>query len=328
VNRVIHHIVERLRQEGKYVSGEVLSEELGISRAAVCKHVAGLRDLGYQIDAAPRRGYCLRKPVDKPVDTEVLPLLQTRTFGRVLQYYEKVDSTNRVATELAELNYPEGTVVTSDRQTAGRGRMQREWLSPDRRNLYFSVLLRPPAPVVRIPQLALVVGISIRETVAQIAPLLDVRIKWPNDVYLKRKKLGGVLCEMSAESDCIRHVVVGVGLNVNMRATDFTDGLRKTASSLRIGMGGKKINRADLLAKLLYRMEKDYDTWLHSEDLEPFMAQWAQYSMLEGMKITVEQPGRTLAGTVKGISPTGELLLLLPDESVVEVSSGDAHIKS
>src|SRR5512141_342585 len=158
------------------------------------------------------------------------------------------DSTNRVAMEMAECGAPHGTIVVADEQTAGRGRMGRRWVSPAGKNLYVSLLLRPAVPTVDAPRLALVAGVALADAVETMG--VPASLKWPNDLYCGGWKAAGILAEMASDPDGVRHVVIGVGLNVNMEKTDFPPDLRGTATSLRI-RAGRVFRRVDVLARLL-----------------------------------------------------------------------------
>ena len=158
------------------------------------------------------------------------------------------DSTNRVAMEMAENGAKHGTVVVADAQTAGRGRMGRRWVSPAGKNLYVSLLLRPSVPTVDAPRLALVAGVALADAVEAVG--VPAALKWPNDLYCGGRKAAGILAEMASDPDGVRHVVIGVGLNVNVVEDDFPPDLRGTATSLRI-CAGRAFRRVDVLARLL-----------------------------------------------------------------------------
>ncbi|MBM4164575.1 MAG: biotin--[acetyl-CoA-carboxylase] ligase, partial [Lentisphaerae bacterium] len=229
-------IIARLKQAaGGEVSGERLCAELGISRAAVWKHIQGLRDGGYCIDAAPRRGYSLRTAPDTPLATEVVPLLTTRLIGRPYHFLAATDSTNRQTAAYADAGATEGTVVAADAQTGGRGRMGRAWVSPPGLNAYVSILLMPAIEPARVTTLPLVAGLAVALTIERIAPGLRPLVKWPNDILLNGRKVCGILCEMEAEADRIRRVVCGIGVNLNQ--TTFPAELAPRATSLALESG-------------------------------------------------------------------------------------------
>ena len=207
-------VLQVLRGAADPISGEYLAAQLGLSRAAVWKRVHRLKAQGYVIEGSPRRGYRLLAVPDKLLPEEVLQGLKTRRFTGPVHHFETLDSTNDLAKELAARGAPEGTVVVAETQTGGRGRLGREWNSPPGVGLYVSLVLRPMLPPMELPQITLTTAVAVVRAVRRVAGVAP-GIKWPNDLLFNGKKLGGILTEMETESDRIRHVVVGLGLNVN-----------------------------------------------------------------------------------------------------------------
>ncbi len=313
--------------EGQELTGVAIARTLGVSRAAVWKQMDQLRAHGYVIEATPGRGYRLAAAPQHLVETEVRAHLRTTCFGRFLRVLAEVDSTNRHLGALADQGATEGTVIVADAQTAGRGRLARTWFSPPGRNLYFSVLLRPavePSLAVTLPLLA---GCTVANVLAAVAPELDaqVRIKWPNDIWLGPRKLCGVLCEMQAETDRVHHVVVGIGLNVNLGRDELPPALRASATSLAIA-AGHPFDRAGLLAALLARFETDYLLW-SERGLAPFLADLRARDLLYDRPLVVEQAGRVVQGRGAGIQADGSLVLVAPDGSRQDICSGDVHVR-
>jgi BirA family biotin operon repressor/biotin-[acetyl-CoA-carboxylase] ligase len=173
--------------------------------------------------------------------------------------------------------------------------------------------------------LAIVVAIALCEALETCLPDVPVRIKWPNDLWIGDRKVCGILCEMEAEMRAVHHVIVGVGLNVNMTEEDFPPELRATGTSLRLS-SGHEVPRVRVLAAFLNRLEPILDRWLAADDLAPFLAEYNRRALLQDRDIRVEQHHQTLAGRAVGISPTGELLLET-EEGTLRVHSGDAHIQ-
>ena len=308
---------------GAEVSSRVLCERLGVSRAAVWKQVEGLRAGGYAIEACSRRGYRLVRAPDTPFAAEVSPLLTALRIGRDCRYLAETGSTNRDVAALAEGGLPEGVVVVAGRQTAGRGRMSRVWFSPSEANLYFSLLLRPAIEPGRAASLPLVVGLAVAEALADCAPEITPQIKWPNDILIGGKKVCGILCEMQAETDCVRHIIPGVGVNVNLTCRMLPEELRDRATSLRIETG-RIFSRAAVLAAILNRFEPLYDRW-RQEGFAPLIPAVAARDVLQGRRITMEIGGRQVTGRADGIQPDGALRLVTA-QGVVPVYSGEAHL--
>lgn len=219
-----------------WVSGEAISTQLGISRAAVWKQVEALRAGGYAVEAAPRRGYRLAARPDRLSVLEIEAGLRTERFGRPVEAHEVIGSTNERAKELARQGAPEGLLVTAEQQTAGKGRLGRPWQTPAGRALALSLLLRPLIPPTLAPRLTLVAAVAVAEAV-RAETGLPVGIKWPNDLQIAGRKLCGILTEMEAEIEQVRFVVLGIGLNVNQTLAEFPPELRETATSLRLALG-------------------------------------------------------------------------------------------
>jgi len=316
-------ILEELVQNRGFCSGEELSGALGISRSAVWKHISQLRRDGYGIEAVKGKGYRLQVSPGYPDALETGRFLHTSTLGCRIEHHRSVMSTNAQARKLAREGAPEGLVVTADAQTGGRGRMQRVWHSPPGVNLYFSIVLRPPVPPRVVPQIPLLAAAALHTALASVAGGVDLRIKWPNDILAGGRKLCGVLCEMESEADMTHVVIVGIGVNVNLR--DLPPEIEGLATSLLLE-AGYEFSRPELLALILNDFEPLYRRWLEVRDLSPVLGYLEEHSWLRGKQVEVDQYGRRLKGVAAGISPTGELLLDMPDGSQTMVSSGETHL--
>lgn len=325
MNPVTGSILRRLVDAGGFVSGGELCRELDMTRSAVWKHIDRLRELGYDIEARSGLGYRIAGLTGAPVPEEVAPRLSTGCFGREYVYLDSSDSTNLHARALAREGAREGTVVVADSQTGGRGRMRRAWVSPPGVNIYCSIILRPPLPSFRVPEIPIVAAAAIHGAISDECPGLSPFIKWPNDILAGGRKLCGILCEMESEPDCTHFVVVGFGVNVNL--DPVPDELRPIATSIAIE-SGRTASRASLLAGILNRFEGLYREWLSREDLGFLLPRLEAHAWLHGKEVSIEQFDRVLSGTVVGLSPQGHLLLKGPDGSVTGVSSGEAHLQS
>lgn len=290
------------------VSGEAISDKLGLTRAAVWKHVEALRAKGYRIEAIPARGYRLAEVPDRLTPLELRPLLNTHDLGQVLHWYEELGSTSDRAKELADAGAEHGEVVVAESQTAGRGRRGRSWASPPRKNLYFSVVLRPDLPPARAPELTLVASIALCDALRQAG--VEAGIKWPNDLLASGRKIGGVLTELAAEPDRVHWVVVGAGINVNARPADFPEDLRGEATSIAIERG-QAAPRALFAAACFTALED----WLDRHADEGFSAvrtAWRERSVTLGRQVLVRTDGRELSGVAEDIDDSGALLVRGP----------------
>ena len=319
-------ILRLLRQASGYLSGEAICADVGVTRAAVWKHVQALRDAGYTIDSAPRKGYRFVSGPDRLLPAEIQPGLSTRRFGAVISYDEVLGSTNRRASELAKQGAVEGTLVVADHQTEGRGRLQRIWFSPPGMNLYASLILRPAVPPVRAPELSLVAAVAIVRAIQGQCPDLDLKIKWPNDVFAGGKKCCGVLCDMDSEIDRVHYLIVGIGINVNTPSAAFPPAIADRATSLAAETGGNW-SRPKTMTALLNAFEPAYDQWLE-DGLAPFVPELDRFSLLQGRTVTISTGRGHMSGTVTGISPQGALLLRDASGTPQTILSGDVHVES
>ena len=289
----------------EYVSGEAISDKLGLTRAAVWKHVEALRAQGYRIDALPARGYRLAGVPDRLTPLEIRPLLNTHDLGQEIHWYEELGSTNDRAKELADEGAEHGEVVIAEAQTAGRGRRGRTWASPSRKNLYFSVVLRPDLSPARAPELTLVASLALCDALRQAG--VAAGIKWPNDVLASGRKIAGVLTELAAEPERVHWVVVGAGVNVNARREDFPEELRDEATSVLIERG-QPAPRA-LLAAACFTALEDWVDRHAEEGFAPIRAAWRERSVTLGREVVVREAARELTGVAEDIDDAGALLV-------------------
>jgi len=306
-----------------FISGEELSRLLAISRSAVWKQINALRDHGYAISAEPSKGYRLDSSPDILLPAEIRQSLRSNIVGtRVICVSETV-STNSMAFKMAEEGADEGTVVIADCQTGGKGRLGRVWTSPPGVNLYCSVILRPPIQPMSASQLTFLSVVAVARTIERLTSL-QPRIKWPNDILIAGKKVAGLLNEMSAETDKVNFVVLGIGINLNMTADQFPDDLRHPATSLFLE-SGEKVRRVDFCRVLLQELDAIYCLFLR-EGYAPVRKEWLQRSRLTGVHVTVTDNGHVRRGRVKGIDDYGALLLELDDGSVEQILAGDVRL--
>lgn len=305
------------------MSGAEIGRRLGISRAAVWKHVTQLRGAGYRIEGTRARGYRLLETPGLLTPTEITAYLTSTTLGRVIHYEKTTDSTNRVARELARSGAREGAIVVAEGQTAGRGRLGRAWFSPSGLNLYLSVILRPRVPPAHVPQLALVAASAVAGTIVATSDVVPA-IKWPNDVLLGGRKVAGILTEMDSEADQVAFVVVGIGVNLNLTRAALSPELRPTATSLRAETG-HLVDRAAFAGRLLAELEQRYGRYL-AQGFGALRAEWESYSCLTGRDVHVVGVNGRTAGRVLGIDDHGALRVRGADGVEMQVLAGDVTL--
>lgn len=310
-------VLQSLRRERtRFISGEDLARELGVTRAAVWKAIEGLRKLGYDIAAHPNAGYRLDGVPDRLYADEITHGLDTEYMGLSVHAYESCDSTNDTAWNLAQQNASEGTLIVAEKQMKGKGRLGRTWSSPAGKNLLFSVILRPKLAPDALGRLTLVAGISLVRAVREELGV-PVGIKWPNDIVHKDKKIGGILTEMSADADRVRFCIVGIGLNLNSDPESLPEG----AMSLK-KLSGKAVPRAKFLQVFLRAFEKDYET-LKAGRFDLLADDWRQFSETIGRRITAQMPDRQIEGQAVDIDVQGCLWVRRDNGLQEKILSGD-----
>jgi BirA family biotin operon repressor/biotin-[acetyl-CoA-carboxylase] ligase len=309
-------ILDFLNKKPGYVSGEEISRHLSISRQALWKHVQELKDSGYDIVAVPHLGYRLISSPDRLFPSEVNRHLNTRFMGKKIYYFDSIASTMDVANQLAIKGLPEGTVVLAEAQTKGRGRLGRTWQSPKYKGIYLSLILKPRILPNQAPIFTLLAAVSICEAIKEITSL-DTQIKWPNDILLQHKKLGGILTELNAEMDEVHFVIIGIGLNVN----NDKKSLIGAATSLR---EEKKvsINRVELLQQILRKIEENYLV-LQKKGSAAVIEKWREYNITLGKRIKVICQREHLEGVASDIDTDGGLLLRNDSGLTQKVMAGD-----
>ncbi len=298
-------VLRLLLNAGGERSGQEMAERLGVSRAAVAKAVAALREQGLEIEAAPRRGYQLLSEPPLVLPAMVEARLAPGSLGLPLYYFDEIDSTNLEARRRAEAGAPHGACLVAEHQSAGRGRLDRHWQSPKGSALLFSLILRHEINLNRIFALNNLVSLALCRALEKHGGLAPA-IKWPNDVYLEGKKLAGVLTEFTSRGEMVDHAVVGVGLNVN-QPPSWLAGLDQPAMSLKAATG-HAWRRAELLAWFLGEMSQLYERFVANGGDE-MAGEYAQRSLILGMEVKVREGKTVRQGKATGFAPSGALLL-------------------
>lgn len=306
-----------------FVSGQTLSNRIGITRAAVWKHIEGLRGDGFIIVSTPSRGYKLIEAPDRLSVERIKQGIKTRVIGKEIVVCDEVDSTNDMAMEKGREGEKEGLVIIADSQLHGKGRLGRTWVSPKGVNLYLSILLRPNFPPVQAAALTMMASIAVATAISRTTGL-DARIKWPNDILIDQKKVSGILTEMNAEEERIHYVVVGVGINVNMKKEDFLEGLRMPATSLMESLG-KRVDRTELLYAVLEAMDSNYEL-LITKGVAPMVQEWRRLCSTLHKRVKVSLPGEVITGVAEDITQEGGLVVRIGEGLVKKIYAGDVTL--
>lgn len=317
-------ILDLLRNAaGKFVSGEEIARKMRVSRTAVWKHIRELKQQGYAIDSLARSGYALRETPDLLFPEEIRRVIRSTVIGKEIHYEKEVTSTNSVAKRLAAKGAPEGTVVVSEAQSSGRGRLSRGWFSPAGKGIWFSVILRPNFLPQDAPKCTLMAATAITKAIERAANI-RCGIKWPNDILYDGKKLVGILTEMNAQMDGIEYIVIGMGINVNLSPEDFPDDIQDKTTSLRI-IRGEPVERLLLLAEILEQLEICYQEVLEM-GFGGILEEWKTHSVTLGQCVSVIGIDRTFSGIAVDIDADGALLVEA-EGRINRVLAGDVSIR-
>jgi len=310
VNETKKQILKALRECGGYLSGETLSSQLGTSRVSIWKHIRSLKEDGYVIEASPR-GYRLVSSPDLLLPYE-FPGLEQR-----IHYFPEIGSTMDTARELAKKGAGEGTIVIAEAQTHGRGRLSREWLSPEG-GIYFTLVLRPRISPAYAPRINLMASVAVAATIRKLFGL-KAELKWPNDVLIEGRKVCGILAEMDAEMDVVNFVNVGIGINANTSIPQF----EKTVTSLKDALG-REISRKEFLSVLLMEIERQQPLLMKADLLE----EWKKLSVTLNKDVRIVAPGEVIGGRAIDIDTTGALIIKERNGSVKKAMAGDCiHLR-
>jgi BirA family biotin operon repressor/biotin-[acetyl-CoA-carboxylase] ligase len=301
------------------ISGGRIAKEIGVSRSTVWRWVQRLRGLGVKVKGQTATGYFLEQVPDILAPDMLKQRLKGGLFGKRIYHFFKTDSTNRVGLDLGQAGEPEGAVILAEEQTAGRGRQGRTWLSERAAGIHVTLLLRPKLAPVQAPLLTMMAGLSAHAAVEKVTGLA-VDLKWPNDLLIRGRKLGGILTEMHAEPGLVRFVIVGIGLNVNQEK--FPGDLANTATSLRMETG-KPQSRMELLVRLLREFESDYNRFLREGVASVVKRFEVVSSYASGKRVRVTNGAESYVGTTAGLGPEGLLQVERDDGRVVTVIAGD-----
>ncbi len=305
---------------GAYISGEEISQLLGVSRTAVWKKIKLLRQMGYTIDAVPSRGYHLAASPDALLVEEIRSDLGTRVVGKEVIFLEQTDSTNVRAREQGDGGAPEGTVIIADSQSAGKGRLGRTWESPAGVNLYTSVLLRPVILPRFGTQMTFLSAVAVAAAIEEVSGL-SATVKWPNDVLLGGKKVAGLLNEMNAETERVNYVILGIGVNLNMQPGQFPDDLRYPATSVAIEKGSP-VSRLAFARSLFRHLDSFYQAYLE-QGVTPVLRAWEELCDVVGKRVSVDCQSQVFRGVVEGLDPDGALLLRTDEGPLEKILAGD-----
>jgi BirA family biotin operon repressor/biotin-[acetyl-CoA-carboxylase] ligase len=317
---VLDQLVEH---DGAEAPAEELAHKLGLSPPEMYEAIESLRHSGYEIgyiDRADHHGIVLLQIPVRPLEATLRRRSAGHSIGRDLVFREEVGSTNTLARELAEADAEHGTAVVAHRQTGGRGRRGRTWLSLPGEHVFLSVVLRPGLPTERIFELTLVAAVALAEALESCGVLAG--IKWPNDIEVDGRKIAGILCESAIDSQgVLRYAIVGVGVNVDTRAEEFPEELRGQATSVRAVTGREGLTAA-VIASFLDRLE-DWLVLHSSLGFESVLETWRGRTTTINAEVRALVDGRVITGVAEDVDASGALLVRDEHGQVERIIAGE-----
>jgi BirA family biotin operon repressor/biotin-[acetyl-CoA-carboxylase] ligase len=327
-----HKVLEILKQNnGNYISGEKLSGYIGVTRTSVWKYINSLKEAGYNIESVTRNGYRLIDSSDILNEFEVTYDLKTHLIGRKVIYLKEADSTNLYARKIALDGVADGTVVVADTQTAGRGRLGRNWSSMAGKGIWMSVVLKPQISPEEVQIITIGASVAVVKAIYEVTGI-NAGIKWPNDIICDGKKVCGILTEMNSEVEMINFLILGMGINVNHTNLDFPDEIRSLATSLALYSGNndknnvKLFRRSDIIKKLLYELEQIYNK-IKKGEIKDIIHDWKLYSSTLGKQVQVIYKNSSYTGTAVDLREDGRLIVKCDDGCIRDVYSGEVSVR-
>lgn len=308
--------------KNRYLSGEELSQKIGVSRTSVWKHIKKLKDEGYNIESVSSKGYRFVEDVDLLSEAELELAIQNVSLIKEVIYLKSVDSTNTYAKKLSD-TFIDGTLVISDEQVEGRGRLGRQWVSPPGTGIWMSMFLVPDIAPHEASIITQIAGAAVTKVLSETLGL-DCKIKWPNDITLNGKKVCGILTEMSSELNCVNYIVVGIGINVNME--EFPEEIKSIATSLYIE-SGEKHKRYKIIESILKEFEVQYTKFVEEKDLTQVINICRGKSALIGNEVRIVRRNKEIIGQAIDISNEGELIVKYENGEIEKIFSGEVSVR-
>ena len=308
-----------------FISGQDISNKLGVTRTSIWKYINQLKEDGYEIESVSKKGYRFISSPDILTFDEIEPYLNTKIIGRNIFHFDSIGSTNTKAKELADTGKGHGSIVISEEQISGRGRLGRSWVSPKYKGIWMSIILNPDLSPIDASKLTQTAAAAVVNATEELG--LKACVKWPNDIVVNHKKVCGILTEMSAELTRINYVIVGIGVNVNIDEGDFPEDIKQIASSLKIETKSK-INRQELVGKILNNFEILYNKFVSDNDIKASIDICRDNSAVIGKNIFVVNHGKNIKAKVLDIDEEGRLVIEYENGARENLISGEVSIRS
>lgn len=314
-------VLRHLRETPGFISGDHIAGKLAVSRTAVWKYMNQLERYGYTIEKSKGKGYRLVEAPDKLYGWEIDRFRASARIGSKIVHRDELDSTNNYAFKQAIAGEPEGTCIIAEAQEKGKGRLGRKWSSPEGKNIYLSVILRPSIHPSFVYPATFLSSLAVSDTIEQLTGL-EATLKWPNDVLIGPKKISGTLIELSTEADMVRFIIIGIGLNINMDVKDLDSEIRSKATSFLIETK-KTWERSRVCGILLTNLERYYEVF-KNEGPRAICDIWEDRAGIQGKYLEINQMGEIFKGIAKGIDKDGAILLEI-DGITKKILAGDVN---
>lgn len=317
-------VLEILERSEEPVSGEVISNQLGITRSAVWKQITELRTMGYDISSSQKEGYRLTKKSSKLLPYEVHKKLKTQFIGKKMRYFDSTPSTIGIAKQLCTENDVakiHGLVVIAEEQTGGVGRMGRAWISP-RGGIWISIILKPNIPIDHVFMITMAGSVAVARAIRKEYDI-GALIKWPNDIFIGNKKVAGLHLELAAEADNVHHCVLSMGIDANVPLSQFAPVLQKDITSLSAELG-HDVDRASFLARILKEFESHYHL-IESGEYDAIVREWKSLSCTLEHRVDIRTLKNTFSGEAVDIDEFGALIIRKDNGKLERVIAGDCY---
>ena len=295
--------------KAEYLSGQDLSDILKISRVAVWKHIKKIRVLGYQIESKQKRGYRFVKTTNQLLPWEISPKIKTDYIGKRIYYLEEVDSTQNFASQIAQNKIEHGTIIIAQKQTDGKGRLNRKWVSPNG-GISCSIILHPTFTIEDSMLLPIVTSIALSSAIRK-STNLKTNVKWPNDITLNGKKVAGMLIDASFQSNTIESIIIGIGINYKINPKDVEKKLKKTSNFYGVAtlLNKSETDNAVILIKnFINELEKKIEALTDGKKLK-IISEWTKNSETINKKVVINSSNRKISGIAKKIDSDGALII-------------------
>ena len=293
----------------EYLSGQDLSDVLKISRVAVWKHVKKIRALGYTVESKQKRGYRFMKTTKQLLPWEVSSKLRTNYIGKRIYYIEETDSTQNFALQIAQNKKENGTIIIAQKQTHGRGRLNRKWISP-KGGIWFSIILQPNFTIEESVLLPIVTAIALSNAI-QKSLKVKTNVKWPNDITLNRKKVAGIIIDASFQSNYIENIIIGVGINYKIKSKELEKKIMNTPNFYGVDSllnETQNDHPITLVKDFIHQLEKKIDE-LSDGKKSKIIKEWTKNSETINKKVIINTTNGKISGTAKKIDNDGALIL-------------------